>query len=107
MSRSGLDGWRALANDGGHGLRKLLAETWLAEGALLDEFGQRKVLTVVRPGMITFSATREYHIGMGNLEVGPTKEVSLSSVCGVLQRQSPPRLYDPGTLCGRHLGDRW
>ena len=47
--------------EGGHGWSKLAADTWLAEGALLDELGRRKELTVEWPGMIIFSATMEYH----------------------------------------------
>ena len=38
-----------------------LAETWLSEGALLEELGRRNELTVEWPGMIMFSATMEYH----------------------------------------------
>ena len=42
-------------------MRRFLAETCLADGALFEEFGRRKVLTMEWPGMIIFSATMEYH----------------------------------------------
>ena len=55
MSRSGFDGCRAFWREGGQGLSRFFAETKFAEGALLDEFGRRKELTVVWLGMIILS----------------------------------------------------
>ena len=46
MWRSGLEGWRARRREGGQGCSRFLAETKLAEGALLEELGRKKLLTV-------------------------------------------------------------
>jgi hypothetical protein len=43
-SRSGLSRWSAWSREGGHGERRFLAKTNLADGALLD-FKRRKELT--------------------------------------------------------------
>ena len=58
MSRSGLDGWSACRREAGHGPRRFLAETKLAEGALLVDDGRRKELTVEWHGMRRSSPTK-------------------------------------------------